>query len=322
MKAYSIEELFYNLADYLNLHNDGKFVVSVVEVPQPSNSFWRIIQNINFARKIKGDIVHVTGDVHYLIPFLPKKAKKILTIHDLVALKRMNRYSIKYLIIKYFWYILPFQVANKVTVISESTFNELQDIVEDKNHKTQIIENFVKPIFKFSPKVFSADKPVFLLVGGGAHKNTLRSIWALKSIPGARVNLLGNFDQSAFDLLDQFGLEYAHYTNLPHIEVVNLYVNSDIVLFPSLYEGFGMPIIEGQSVGRPVITSNLSPMKEIAGDSDCFVDPESVTSIELKIRQILSDESFRNSLIEKGLNNVKRFSISRVAEQYLRTYSA
>jgi len=89
--------------------------------------------------------------------------------------------------------------------------------------------------------------------------------------------------------------------------------NADIFLFPSFYEGFGLPILEAQSVGTPVVTSNISSMPEVAGDSAVLVDPKDTEEIAEAAYRIISDESYKNDIIEKGLENVKRFSWDKCA---------
>ena len=98
------------------------------------------------------------------------------------------------------------------------------------------------------------------------------------------------------------------------------YENADVLLFCSLIEGFGMPILEAQSVGRVVITSNVSAMPEVAGDSAVLVGPLSINDIRAAIERVLADDDYRNTLIEKGLQNIKRFNAATVAQQYAALY--
>ena len=91
--------------------------------------------------------------------------------------------------------------------------------------------------------------------------------------------------------------------------------NADVFLFPTFYEGFGLPILEAQSVRTPVVTSNISSMPEVADGSAVLVDPNSPEEIAEAAYKLISDESWKNDIIEKGLENVKRFSWEKCARE-------
>ena len=91
-------------------------------------------------------------------------------------------------------------------------------------------------------------------------------------------------------------------------------------MFASLYEGFGLPILEGQAVGRPVITSNLYSMPEVAGVGASFVDPYKIDEIATAVERIISDSDYRKNLIERGRDNVEKYSRHSVAVQYADIY--
>ena len=114
---------------------------------------------------------------------------------------------------------------------------------------------------------------------------------------------------------------YENKCGLSDEEIINEYKNCDIVSFCSIFEGFGMPIIEANAVGRPVITSNISPMKEVAGGSALLVDPYNVDDIRSKMMCLLTDEKVRLRCIELGYENAKKYSQSNIVNQYLHIYS-
>ena len=89
--------------------------------------------------------------------------------------------------------------------------------------------------------------------------------------------------------------------------------NADVFLFPTFYEGFGLPILEAQSVGTPVVTSNISSMPEVSGDGAVLVDPKDTNAIAEAVYKLISDESHKNDIIEKGYQNIKRFSWEKCA---------
>jgi glycosyltransferase involved in cell wall biosynthesis len=93
-----------------------------------------------------------------------------------------------------------------------------------------------------------------------------------------------------------------------------------MVLFPSTYEGFGLPIIEAQQTGRPVITSNISPMKEVAGNAACLTDPFSVQSIREGVLKVIQDDDYRNTLVRNGFNNAQRYNPEKIANEYFLIY--
>jgi glycosyltransferase involved in cell wall biosynthesis len=89
-----------------------------------------------------------------------------------------------------------------------------------------------------------------------------------------------------------------------------------MVLFPSLYEGFGLPIIESYKAGRPIITSNLAPMNTIAEDAAFLVDPYDSASIRNAVLQVIQDDKLRNEKVLKGLEIAKKYSAETIRKQY------
>lgn len=94
----------------------------------------------------------------------------------------------------------------------------------------------------------------------------------------------------------------------------------DISLYPSLYEGFGLPPLEAQALGVPTVTSAVSSMPEVCGDAAAYCDPEDEDSIYDALRSVLDDDRLRHNLIEGGLENAKRFTWDRTAKTTLAAY--
>jgi glycosyltransferase involved in cell wall biosynthesis len=120
--------------------------------------------------------------------------------------------------------------------------------------------------------------------------------------------------------LQRCGIDYENYVGLSRQELVAQYADADLLLFASTYEGFGLPIVEAQAVGRPVVTSNILPMPEVAGDGAYFVDPFDVASIRAGVLHVVDNAEQRNRLVEAGLRNVERFRIAAVARKYAELY--
>ena len=105
-------------------------------------------------------------------------------------------------------------------------------------------------------------------------------------------------------------------------ELVAAYQRCDMVVFASLYEGFGLPILEAQAMGRPVITSNFGAMREAAGDGALLVDPYSVEEIRAAIMRIKNEPGLREELVRKGRENAEKFRADAIALKYAEIYRA
>jgi glycosyltransferase involved in cell wall biosynthesis len=120
------------------------------------------------------------------------------------------------------------------------------------------------------------------------------------------------------DLLKKCGIDFEFKSAISEVEVVQHYVECDILIFASLYEGFGIPIIEANMVERVVVASDV--LREAANDSACFVDPLNIASIRAGILKVIEDDGYRESLIEAGRRNRKRFDAQHISDQYMQLY--
>jgi glycosyltransferase involved in cell wall biosynthesis len=129
------------------------------------------------------------------------------------------------------------------------------------------------------------------------------------------------FENSESDLLKQqkiFDRTSVQFAN--EDELKELYANALCFVFPSLYEGFGIPILEAFACGCPLALSNASCFPEIAGNAGIYFEPESVENMREKIESVICSESLRNSLAIKGFERLKAFSWARCAEQTAKVY--
>jgi glycosyltransferase involved in cell wall biosynthesis len=254
--------------------------------------------------------------VNYLGLLLPRK-RAIHTILDCVFLDSTSGF--KHKVLKYFWLTVPVKRSKFLTAISTATKNEILKYSGCNPDKIHVIPVAISERFKPVPAPFNQAKPRILQVGTAANKNIPRLVEALKGLPCVLV-IIGRKNEEYERLLQEAGLEYEYRSGLSDAEMMHEYIKADIIAFASIYEGFGMPILEGQAVGRPVITANISSMPEVAGDAAVQVDPFDVNAIRNGILKIVHDEPFRNGLVARGFENIQRFHPDVIARQYLELY--
>jgi len=172
-----------------------------------------------------------------------------------------------------------------------------------------------------APTAFSRKNqpPVFMTIGTKFNKNIERCIEAAAGLT-CRLLMIGRLSESQKKLLTQHKIDYDNRCDLTDDQLYQAYRDADALLFPSLGEGFGMPILEAQAFGRPVITSNCSSMPEVAGGAAILVDPESTSAIRIAVVPLLESKVNVTELVEKGYRNLERFSSQQIASAYSETY--
>lgn len=309
---FSIEILFDELIKYLP--ND--FVYRNVESKRFSKGVLSRLMNMMEAAREQTDINHITGDVHFLALFM-RSQNTVLTIHDCRFLEHPN--PVYRGLLKMFWLTLPLKKIKYVTVVSEKTRNDILNNSTANPDQIRVIPNFVFSYFKKQEPTQKRTKPVILQIGTSYNKNIERVAAALCGLD-CTLEIIGKPNEVQTKMLNDHSIDYTVFTNLSNEEVYHRYCNCDILLFASTYEGFGLPIIEAQTVGRPVITSNLDPMIEVAGGAALLVDPFSVDSIRNAVIQLMNNSELKRTLVEKGRENARTYQVERVAAAYHALY--
>ncbi|KGK29325.1 glycosyltransferase family 1 protein [Cellulophaga sp. E6(2014)] len=311
--GFSIQRVFQTV----NLGVKKVFDTEETFLPKPKSNIPAILENGMFARKKQLDINHITGDAHYLVYFL-NKSNTVVTVHDIMYYSYLS--GIK----KKLWkilYIDSLKRAKKVIFISEFAQQQVLNEINLAENQYSIIPNPVSPDFTFKQKKFNTVKPVILHIGGKMErKNLARTIQALENI-SCHLRIIGKLSKKNSLLLKEYRTDFSNVFNLTNEEIVLEYENCDIVNFPSLFEGFGMPIIEGQAVGRIVVTSNIPPMNQVAGGGAVLVEPTDITSIKKAYKNIIASDIFREKMILKGLENVEKYKLSTITNQYTGLYN-
>lgn len=310
---FSVEIYFKQVID--NLPPDINPIL--IEMPYISNGLFKRLYNILFCIFKQGDVNHVTGDIQYITIFL-KKSKTILTILDcgsLLDFKGFKKYVFKKL-----WFDIPIKKSRYITAISLATQADIIKNTTCDPQKIKIIYFLSNSKFKKSEKIFNNEMPILLQIGTAPNKNILRLIDAIVDIK-CKLVIVGKISSDISNSLKINSIKYDLYDfRLSDDEIEKLYVDADVITFVSTLEGFGMPIIEGNLVGRIVVTSNVTSMPEVAGESAILVDPFSIDSIKIGIKSAINDSVLRNKCIKLGYENAKRFKPTEISSDYAKLY--
>jgi glycosyltransferase involved in cell wall biosynthesis len=304
-----------------------------------------ILKRIYFHFKYTNYKFHICDHSNsFYIFFLPKKLATI-TCHDVLAIRGSFGFKDAYcnygftgkILQKIIFYSLnKFQ---KITFVSKFTLNQYTELKTILNYNTkqqfQIIYNTFNYEYKkipleklnilcknYLPEILN-NKQFILHVGSSLpRKNKDLLIKLLNNLQNKWDGILclagSNNNESTIELIGKYNLnQKVVIIENPTSSVLEILYNKCLVLiFPSFSEGFGWPLIEAQSVGCPVITSNLDPMVEITNGSALYANPNDEKSFENMFYQIL-DDSKRNTLIEIGYNNIKRFEKEKIISDYI-----
>lgn len=313
-RYFSIERVFRDIRGAL----PDSIAAREFVCPYPGRGFLNRGLNAVMASKSQGDINHITGDVHYLALAL-RPCQTIITVHDcrrLFVLHGLRRFVYRTL-----WFHLPLRRCRLVSVVSQATKTDLLRICPHLNpDSVLVIPNPVSPSIHPPQKPPLNSIPRVLQIGTAANKNVIRTAEAVHA-NAAHLRIVGPVSAELATCLDAIRVRWSAVSGLSEEDLLREYHQCDVTCFASTFEGFGLPVVEAQAAGRPVITSNLSPMTDVAGDGALLVDPFDARDIAAAIRRVTTDHDLGNWLVCKGLENATRFDVRRIAWLYADAYS-
>ncbi len=270
--------------------------------------------------------------LHFVLPPV-RKARRVLTVHDLTYLKFPGYFSDHNLNERGYRRELPrsLSLADAVVAVSQQTRQDLIDIMNVPEAKVRVIYEGVDPQF-FNPMAgkaaaairerygLSGPYLVFLVGTPEPRKNLLNTVAAAgKAAPHLPLALIGP-QKPLLTLLGGSHRNIKFTGVVPDSHLPALLSGAEISLYPSLYEGFGLPVLESMACGVPVIASNQGALPEIAGDAAVLVEPQNVARIAAAILELLHNDAQRNRLKGAGRKRAAEFTWQKAAEATLTLY--
>lgn len=282
--------------------------------------------------KAKSSIDIFFSPTHYLPFFVP--GKSVVSILDVSYLhfpqlfKKKDLYQLK------FWGKYSIKKAKKIITISESSKSDIikeYNVVPDKivviypgiRQESRIMNHELST--KDLAAKFGINRKYILFVGTlQPRKNIVRLIEAFSKLDSLDEDLVivgrkGWMFEEILNAPEKFGIsDKVHFLHdVSDEDLPSFYKNALMFVLPSLYEGFGLPVLEAMKYGCPVITSNVSSLPEAGGDAVLYVDPKDVSDITSKMKKLLTDDKLKKELIEKGHKQAEKFSWEKSARETL-----
>jgi glycosyltransferase involved in cell wall biosynthesis len=255
------------------------------------------------------------------------KRKQIVVIHDTAVYDAPLGFSWKFRTL--YKFIFSIISRNSIKIITVSQFSKKRIIhnLKMRNEKvavvTEGIDHFisVKENQEFLKKINLSMGNYALFVSSlNPNKNfkILKDVSQLLKYNNFKIVIAGGTNPKVFNIKSTENNDLFYVGYVTDSELKSLYKNAGCFVFPSLYEGFGLPPVEAMSVGCPVIVSNTASLPEVCGDAALYIDPYSPEDIAEKIKLLLSDDNLREELRRKGLERAKLFSWEKCAKEMIK----
>ena len=297
------------------------------------SSFWRTKNILNDLEKDNIDIYH--GLSHEIPIGIEKtKIKTIVTIHDLIYLRYPNLFSSVDLKIYDKKFRSACERADKIIAVSKQTKKDIINYFSIDEQKIEVIYQGCNNAFKKSnydnyeliKNKFGLFDEYLLYVGSiEERKNLLTLLEVLKEIPKKKLIIIGdgnNYKKKCINFIDNNNLNNRTLilSGLEINEMATIYKHAEMLIYPSIFEGFGIPILEALNSRIPVITSKGGCFSEAGGPDSIYVDPLSKKEILESIKKIEETLNLKEKMIENGLKYAENFSDKNIANNFMKLY--
>lgn len=321
----------------LNLKLKTNFSIKPAANNNESN-FWKFINNPNIIDYSNYDIYHVPQNGIGL--YSNTTCSSVITLHDIIPLKMPK--TVSDTLLKIFNDELPkiLRITNGIITVSEFSKKDICSTLNYPPEKVFVTslaaEDIYKPLDKLQCKSYLKSKynitnDFILYVGGfSPRKNILGLIEAFSLVKKSYnkdidLVILGHkglsydtYKSRTYDLNIESSVLFPGFIELCDMPI--FYSASNMLVYPSFYEGFGLPPLEAMACGTPVISSSLTSLNEIYGDAAVLINPSNIDEISNSILKILNDSNFSSSLIYKGISHSSKFNWKNTAYETLDIY--
>lgn len=285
------------------------------------------------------DLFH--GVDHVGLPFLykNKNCRYVVTIHDLITRIFPYKFSFKHRFVQNSLLSLVLKKADKVIAVSHTTKEDLLRFYPWCEGKIKVIYEGVEPHFypRSRPEIkrimekYNIDQNYFLFLGTvEPRKNIGRVVEAFIQFKREirteqKLVITGRKGWLYKGILDQmnqspFSRDILFTGFIEDEDLPSLYSGAELFLYPSLYEGFGLPLLEAMACGAPVITSNVSSLGELGGGVALLVNPRNVDEMVQEMKKLIKEPRIKEKMRKKGLERTREFTWKKAAEETFRVY--
>ncbi|WP_101296769.1 glycosyltransferase family 4 protein [Halegenticoccus soli] len=320
-----------SVPDKLDAHDN----VTSAGVPAPAHSGPRahLWEQVVLPRKLGRadvDVFHTPAGQPPVLARIPL----VTTIHDISPVVHPEWFSRSYAALYRVLTPLAVRVSDRIITVSRFARDEIIDRYPQAAGKTVAVHNGLTPppedvpIEDALPVEGIQPSEYILSVGSMNPRKNLRRLvdaygrYRKRVADPASLTLVGPTKRVFADAAFEPGEGVQTLGFVSDEELGWLYRNAATFAFPSLYEGFGLPILEAMSAGAPVVTSDRGAMAEVAGDAACLVDPTDIDSIAEGLERTLSNTTYRDRLVQRGRERAKMFTWDRTARQTAAVYKS
>lgn len=338
---------FYPENEYLLFTPDSKQKLysphEELKVLRPHNIWWKALKpfwrRYHISKIFDPEKLDIFHGLSHELPIGIEKTdvKSIVTIHDLIFIRYPEYYkeADRRIYLRKFKHACLF--ADRIHAISQQTKNDIVEFFNIQERKIEVIYQSCNPMFyqRFSKgeklevlEKYSLPDQFLLSVGTVEKRKNLLSV--LKALVKGEIDIpmvvAGRRTSYMYEIEDfiqkhKEKLKVYFLTNTSDRELGILYQSAEMLVYPSMFEGFGLPVIEAQASGCPVVTSRSSSMPEAGGKGAVYVNPLSEKEIAEAILKIVNNKEYRDALVREGLKNAERFTPEIFTQQLHKLYT-